>query len=80
MHAVTERYLRRWLKEGLDLLEPKHHDLFARMYAQDTRRDSNWKPHDVHVNTVVDEMEIRRLENAVDQVQRTLRKRGVEKL
>jgi len=54
------------LKEGLAKLEEKHHALFRRMYSP--------KDLTMPINDVVDQMQNSSLDNAMDQIQRTIDK------
>ena len=54
------------VKEGLAQLEEKHHALFRRMYSP--------KDLTMPINDVVDQMQNSSLDNAMDQIQRTIDK------
>lgn len=67
MNKQLEDFARNTIKEGLEKLPEKCHDLFKRMYGK----------LEMDIEDVVDQMAIDELDNAMDQVQRTLVKFGI---
>lgn len=66
MNSQLEEYARKQLKEGLKKCPEGSQDMFKRIYANgDTS---------LSIDEVVDVMDENRLENALDQVSRTLEK------
>lgn len=67
MNDQLQQFARSQLKEGLAKLPDNCHLFFKRMYSHDNL--------DADINDVVDTMQAASLDNAMQQVQRTLDKR-----
>lgn len=67
MNKQLEDFARHTIKEGLEKLPERCHDLFKRMYGK----------LEMDIYDVVDKMDVDNLDNAMDQVQRTLVKFGI---
>ncbi len=68
MHKTLEKFARNSLKEGIEKCTDAQQHMFKRMYAHGNL--------DMDINDVVDSMEEDKLECAIDQVERTLAKKG----
>ena len=64
MHHKIERYARNEIKAGLSLCTETQKSLFKRMYS--------YKQLDREINSVVDAVAADKLDNALDQVERTI--------
>jgi hypothetical protein len=69
MQKSVVNFMRSRIKFGLNLLQPAHIDLFMRMYSPGNLGKS--------IETVVDDLAEEKLDNALGQVERTLKKFGV---
>ena len=67
MNKQLEDFARKTIKDGLDKLPEGCCDLFKKMYGKI----------DMDIHDVVDKMSVEKLENAMDQVERTLIKFGI---
>lgn len=68
MNEQLQQFARQQLKDGLSKLEEKHHLLFKRMYSHTDLEKG--------INQVVDDMPESNLDLAMNQVRRTLERRG----
>ena len=66
MNKQLEEFARKTLKDGLSKCTAAQQNIFARMYShEDTSKD---------VNCIVDDMETEKLDWAMQQIERTLKK------
>lgn len=76
MNQTLQNFARQYLKDGLEKLSPEQLRMFALMYG---RRDGKRSVEDavaMPLSDIVDEMKPGQLDNAMEQVRRTLEKQS----